>query len=91
VAPRTDFGPEFPGSPAKGDMFLRTDFRPNRLFKWNDQQWIQINKSTTDAYTYNEQYIEFLIVKLQDREYEWDELTTAEQQQVEAIIGGPIV
>jgi hypothetical protein len=91
VAPRTDFGTEFPGSPAKGDMFLRTDFRPNRLFKWNDQQWIQINKSTTDAYTYNEQYIEFLIVKLQDREYEWDELTTAEQQRVEAIIGGPIV
>ena len=91
VAPRTDFGTEFPGSPAKGDMFLRTDFRPNRLFKWNDQQWIQINKNTTDAYTYNEQYIEFLIVKLQDREYEWDELTTAEQQQVEAIMGGPIV
>jgi hypothetical protein len=91
VAPRTDFGPEFPGSPAKGDMFLRTDFKPSRLFKWNDQQWIQINKNATDAYVYNEQYIGFLITKLQDREYEWDELTAAEQQQVEAIMGGPIV
>jgi hypothetical protein len=91
VAPRTDFGPEFPGSPAKGDMFLRTDFKPSRLFKWNDQQWIQINKNATDSYAYNEQYIGFLITKLQDREYEWDELTVAEQQQVEAIMGGPIV
>jgi hypothetical protein len=85
------FGSEFPSSPAKGDMFLRTDFKPSRLFKWNDQQWIQINKNTTDAYAYNDQYIEFLITKLQDREYEWEELTPTEQQQVEAIMGGPFV
>lgn len=85
------FGSEFPGSPAKGDMFLRTDFKPSRLFKWNDQQWIQINKNTTDAYAYNDQYIEFLITKLRDREYEWEDLTPTEQQQVEAIMGGPFV
>lgn len=85
------FGSEFPSSPAKGDMFLRTDFKPSRLFKWNDQQWIQINKNTTDAYAYNDQYIEFLITKLRDREYEWEELTPTEQQQVEAIMGGPFV
>ena len=91
AAPQIGFGSEFPSSPAKGDMFLRTDFKPSRLFKWNDQQWIQINKNTTDAYAYNDQYIGFLITKLQDREYEWEELTPTEQQQVEAIMGGPFV
>lgn len=89
-APRTDFGTEFPTSPGRGDMFLRTDFVPSRLFKWNDQTWIQINKSSTDVYAYNEQYIAFLIQKLQAREYEWDDLSSIEQQQVEAITGGPI-
>jgi septal ring factor EnvC (AmiA/AmiB activator) len=89
--PRTDFGPEFPNSPGKGDMFLRTDFKPSRLFKWNEQTWILINKNTTDAYAYNEMYVGFLIQKLQDREYEWDDLSATEQQQVEAVMGGPIV
>lgn len=91
VPPRTDFGPEFPNSPGKGDMFLRTDFKPSRLFKWNEQTWILINKNTTDAYAYNEMYVGFLIQKLQDREYEWDDLSATEQQQVEAVMGGPIV
>jgi len=91
VPPRVDFGPEFPNSPSKGDMFLRTDFKPSRLFKWNEQTWIQVNKNTTDAYAYNEMYVGFLIQKLQDREYEWDDLSATEQQQVEAVVGGPIV
>jgi hypothetical protein len=89
--PRTDFGPEFPHSPGKGDMFLRTDFKPSRLFKWNEQTWIQINKNTTDSYAYNEMYVAFLVQKLQDREYEWDDLSATEQQQVSAVMGGPIV
>ena len=86
--PRVDFGPEFPRSPGRGDQFLRTDFKPNRLFKWNEQTWIQINKSTTDAYAYNELYIQFLIEKLSNGEYDWEDLNQAEQQQVELIIGG---
>jgi septal ring factor EnvC (AmiA/AmiB activator) len=89
--PRTDFGSEFPHSPGKGDMFLRTDFKPSRLFKWNEQTWILINKNTTDAYAYNEMYVAFLVQKLQDREYEWDDLSATEQQQVSAVMGGPIV
>jgi hypothetical protein len=89
--PRTDFGPEFPNSPGKGDMFLRTDFKPSRLFKWNEQTWIQVNKNTTDSYAYNEMYVAFLVQKLQDREYEWDDLSATEQQQVSAVMGGPIV
>jgi len=89
-APRADFGTEFPSSPEKGDMFLRVDFNPSRLFKWNDQTWIQINKSTTDAYSYNDAYIQFLDQKLRSGEYDWDDLSNSEQQQVESIRGGSI-
>jgi hypothetical protein len=35
------FGIQFPIAPALGDMFLRTDFLPNRLFKFDGRRWIK--------------------------------------------------
>ena len=32
----------FPGFPAVGDYCLRTDYIPNRLFRWNGSRWIKI-------------------------------------------------
>ena len=86
--PNAGFGAEFPDNPARGDMFLRTDFRPTRLFKWNDTKWIEVNKNATDAYSYNDAYIQFLADKLFSGEYQLDDLTEAEQQQVQTLIGG---
>jgi hypothetical protein len=86
--PDAGFGTEFPDNPQRGDMFLRTDFRPTRLFKWNDTKWIEVNKATTDAYTYNDAYIQHLVTRLLSGEYTLDDLTLAEQQQVQSIIGG---
>lgn len=34
-------GITFPGSPVKDDYFLRTDFLPNRLFKYDGTRWIK--------------------------------------------------
>ena len=86
--PNAGFGTEFPDNPARGDMFLRTDFRPTRLFKWNDTKWIEVNKTATDAYSYNDAYIQFLADKLFSGEYTIDDLTEAEQQQVQSLLGG---
>jgi len=86
--PNAGFGTEFPDNPVRGDMFLRTDFRPTRLFKWNDTKWIEVNKATTDAYSYNDAYIQFLADKLFSGEYQLDDLTEVEQQQVQTLIGG---
>ena len=36
------FGVAFPTSPSTGDFFLRTDFLPNRLFRWNGTMWLKI-------------------------------------------------
>ena len=85
--PDAGFGTEFPDNPRRGDMFLRTDFRPTRLFKWNDTKWIEVNKATTDAYSYNDAYIQYLAEKLLSGEYQLDDLTDVEQQQVQVILG----
>ena len=82
-ASQCGFGDSFPGSPMKGDMFIRTDYLPDRLFKWNGVKWIELDKTTTDSYTYNQAYIQHLIQKLEAGEYEIEDLSDAEQAQVE--------
>jgi hypothetical protein len=82
-ASQCGFGDTFPSAPMKGDMFIRTDYLPDRLFKWNGIKWIEVDKATTDSYTYNQAYIKHLIEKLEAGEYEIEDLSDAEQAQVE--------
>jgi hypothetical protein len=82
-ASQCGFGERFPDTPMKGDMFIRTDYLPDRLFKWNGAKWIEVDKNTTDSYTYNQAYIRHLIQKLEAGEYEIEDLSDAEQAQVE--------
>lgn len=35
------FGTAFPGTAAEGDFFLRTDYLPNRLFRFNGTRWVK--------------------------------------------------
>lgn len=83
AASQCGFGERFPDDPLKGDMFIRTDYLPDRLFKWNGIKWIEVDKTTTDSYTYNQAYIQYLIQKLEAGEYEIEDLSDAEQAQVE--------
>ena len=83
AASQCGFGERFPLDPMKGDMFIRTDYLPDRLFKWNGIKWIEVDKNTTDSYTYNQAYIQHLIEKLEAGEYEIEDLSDAEQAQVE--------
>ena len=83
VANQCGFGDAFPVNPAKGDMFIRTDYLPEKLFKWNNTKWIEVDKNSTDSYTYNQAYIQHLISKLEAGEYEIEDLNAAEQSQVE--------
>jgi hypothetical protein len=83
AASQCGFGERFPSDPMKGDMFIRTDYLPDRLFKWNGAKWIELDKNSTDSYTYNQAYIQHLIQKLEAGEYEIEDLSDAEQSQVE--------
>jgi predicted nuclease with TOPRIM domain len=78
-----NFGNEFPAEPNKGDVYLRTDYLPGKLFKWNGTKWIEIDKNTNDRLAYNRSYIEHLIVKMRSGEYDFDDLSPAEQQEIE--------
>ena len=39
-------GIEFPSHPGNGDYFLRTDYLPNRLFRFNGNRWSVVEDST---------------------------------------------
>jgi hypothetical protein len=82
-ASKSSFGTVFPNNPERSEMFLRVDYLPNKLYKFNGVNWIEVDKAKTDSYTYDEQYILFLIEKLQSGEYEIDQLSASEQELVE--------
>jgi len=76
------FGTKFPTNPQKGDLFLRVDMLPNKLYKWNGQKWIEVAKSTTDRYAYEEEYIKYITEKVITGEYDIDDLSKPEQEEV---------
>jgi hypothetical protein len=77
------FGTKFPNNPAKGDGYIRVDYLPTKLFKWNGQKWIEIDKNSTDTFAYNDEYIDHLIAKIGSGEYDPDLLNDNEKQQIE--------
>jgi len=79
------FGPAFPENPTKGQMHLRVDFLPSRLYKWNGIKWIQVDKETTDSYT-SEEYIEHVVDKLSSGELDLEDLTAIERDLVEDML-----
>ena len=80
------FGTIFPKNPTKGDMYLRVDYLPSKLYKWNDAKWIEVDKTTTDVYSYDVEYIKHLTNKIASGEYDVDLLTPAEQEQIQQYI-----
>ena len=78
-----DFGTSFPPTPHKGNAYIRVDYLPSRLFKWNGVKWIEVDKNSTDSFTYNENYIDHLIAKIASGEYDPELLNHSERQQIE--------
>ena len=85
VAPFTDvnFGTKFPNNPSRGDAYIRVDYLPTKLFKWNGVKWIEIDKNVTDTFAYNDEYIDHLIAKIGSGEYDPDLLNPGEREQIE--------
>ena len=81
-ASNSDFGSIFPNNPEKGDVYLRTDSLPNRLFKFNGQKWIEVDKASTDVYAYDEMYIKHLIDQIEKGKYDADALSDVEREQI---------
>ena len=78
------FGTEWPAQAAKGNMFIRTNSLPTKLFKFNGIKWIEVDKSLTDRYTYNDSYIDHLIEKISSGNYDPELLSDSERLQLES-------
>ena len=77
------FGSSFPATPGKGDLFLRVDYLPSRLYKYNGSKWIEVDKDSNNRLAYNSAYIEHLIQKIRTGEYDIDDLNEAEKTEME--------
>ena len=86
-ASNSDFGSTFPSNPEKGDVYLRTDSLPNRLFKFNGSKWIEVDKASTDVYAYDEMYIKHLIDQIEQGKYDADTLSDVEREQIKEYLG----
>jgi hypothetical protein len=79
----TGFGTSFPALAKKGDTFVRVDMLPNRVYKFDGTRWIQVNKDQTTSYVYDQEYIKYLVEKIDKGEYDIELLSEIEKQQIE--------
>jgi len=77
------FGTQFPKFAQKGNIFVRVDMLPNRVYKFGGDKWIEINKEQSDVYLYNEEYVRHLISKIETGEYDLELLSEKEKAQIE--------
>ena len=82
----TNFGTQFPKFSSKGDIFVRVDVLPNRVFKFDGKRWIEVNKEITQTYLQNDDYIQFLISKIDNGEYDVEQLSEKEREQIESFL-----
>ena len=85
----TNFGSEFPKIARRGDVFVRADVLPNRVYKFDGTKWLLINKDTTTVYLQDPAYIQHLISKIDQGEYDVDLLSPDEKQQIEEYLQKP--
>ncbi len=76
------FGISFPSTPNKGDTFVRVDRLPSVVYKFNGSDWIEVDKNLSDSYTYDTAYIDHLIDRISNGEYDAELLSDGEREQV---------
>lgn len=81
--PSSNFGTQFPKIAKNKDIFVRVDMMPNRVYRFNGDRWIEVNKDLTESYLYDQEYIRYLVDKLEKKEYDIDLLSEQEKVQIE--------
>lgn len=64
-------GISFPQNPQVGDYFLRIDYLPQLLFRWNGQTWVRISKNvrTATGYTVEDKSLKSSFINNTDQIY----------------------
>lgn len=76
------FGSVLPNTADKGDTFVLTTNWPSKVYKYNGNKWIEIDKALSDQYVYNDQYVQYLIDSLAQGKVDIDLLTDTEREQI---------
>ena len=76
------FGTAFPVGAAKGDVFIRVDVLPHKLFKYDGDKWFEINKERTSVYLDNDGYIDLLRNDVNSGKIDKDDLTDDERAEL---------
>jgi hypothetical protein len=84
VENKFNFGDKFPPEALIGDLYMRTDARPHRLFKFNGAEWIHVNKEMNTSYLQSSGYVKFLISALDSNTYLPEMLTDDESDEIRA-------
>ena len=79
---KAEFGTQFSSNAEKGDLFVRVDSLPNKLYRFNGETWIEIPKDNTTTYLTNEEYIDYLVNELAAGRIDINDLTQKEQEEV---------
>jgi hypothetical protein len=79
----TNFGTEFPRVSNKGDVFVRVDILPNKVFKFDGIKWIEMVKKSSHSYLYDKEYIKHLIKQIENGSYDVELLTDYEREMIE--------
>jgi hypothetical protein len=82
----TNFGIKFPDPSNKGDVFVRVDSLPNRVYKYDGNKWIEVQKDRSDTYLHNQKYVKYLVDKIEKGEYDLDLLSETEKEQIELFL-----
>ena len=77
-----DFGTVFTQYPEKGDLFIRVDVLPNKLFRYTGDKWIEIPKTRTTSYLGNEEYIQHMVNDINTGKVKLEMLTEDEQEEI---------
>lgn len=76
------FGSVFPSSSKIGDIYVRSDVIPHRVYKFNGKKWMNVDKNHNSTYLQNDEYLRYLIEKIESKQYDVDSLTEFEQEAI---------
>lgn len=78
------FGSQFPNQARSGDIYIRVDQNPHRVFKFNNVKWIELDRNQNTTYLQNAEYVQYLISKIYTGEIDIQSLTEVEQEEIKA-------
>lgn len=87
TSPKSNFGTKFPDVASKGDIFVRVDVLPNRVYKFDSKRWIEINKQHTDTYLHDREYLKHLVSMIENGQYDIELLSENEKAEIENYLG----